>query len=154
MKIIKSGQNQGRSKPWISEESIELSKKKREARIANNRVEYVRLRAEIQRKIRADKRAWLEEQCGLIDEFDKKHKSKELFRQIRVVKNKKSTSSQLPIKNKNQETLTEKVEIMNRWKEYGQGLFCLPNGETQPPPHPYPDIPNEPRDFLVKLKLP
>ena len=62
--------------------------------------------------MRADKRAWLEEQCGLIDEFDKKHKSKELFRQIKTVKNKKSSSSQLPIKNKDNVTVTEKADIM------------------------------------------
>ena len=81
-----------KTKPWISKESIEMSEKKREARIANDRVEYVRLRSEIQKKIRADKRAWLEQQCGLIDEFDKQHKSKELFRQIKVVKSKRNTS--------------------------------------------------------------
>ena len=68
-----------KTKPWISEESINLSIKKREARLKNDRVEYVKLRAEIQKKLRADKRLWLEQQCGLIDEFDKKHKSKELF---------------------------------------------------------------------------
>ena len=45
---------------------------------------------------------------------------------------------------------------MNRWKEYGQGLFCLPNGETQPPPPPepplYPDIPPEPPPLLSEVE--
>ena len=106
--------------------------------------------------MRADKRAWLEEQYGLIDEFDKKHKSKELFRQIKTVKNKKSDSSQLPIKNKDNETLTEKVDIMARWQEYDQSLFCPPDGETQPPPPPepppYPDIPPEPPPLLSEVE--
>lgn len=79
-----------KNKPWISKEAIELSIKKREARISKNRAEYVRLRAQIQKKIRADKRSWLEEQCSMIDEIDKKHKSKELFRQIKVVKSEKN----------------------------------------------------------------
>ena len=39
-----------KTKPWISEEAIKLSVKKREARLKNDRVEYVRLRAEIQKK--------------------------------------------------------------------------------------------------------
>ena len=110
-----------------------MSEKKREARIANDRVEYVRLRSEIQKKIRANKRAWLEQQCGLIDEFDKQHKSKEFFRQIKVVKSKKTASSQLPIKNKDGVTLTEKVDIMARWKKYGESLFCLPESSLFQP---------------------
>ena len=71
-----------KTKPWISKETIELTEKKRKARIENDRPEYVKLKAEIQKKIRADKRSWLENQCSLIDEFDRKHKSKQFFRQI------------------------------------------------------------------------
>ena len=40
-----------KTKPWISKETIELTAKKREARIANNRAEYVRLKAEIQKRL-------------------------------------------------------------------------------------------------------
>ena len=114
------------------------------------------LRAEIQKRLRADKRFWLEQQCGLIDEFDKKHKSKELFRQIKSVKSNKKMTSQLPIKSTSDETLTEKEDIMSRWKEYGQSLFCLPDGETQPPPPPepppYPETPPEPPPLLSEIE--
>ena len=68
-----------KTKPWISKETIELTAKKREARVSNDRVEYVKLKADIQKKIRADKRTWLENQCNLIDGFDRKHKLKTVF---------------------------------------------------------------------------
>ena len=53
-------------------------------------------------------------------------------------------------------TLTEKDDKMQRWKEYGQSLFCLPEGETQPipPPEPPPelDVPSEPPPLLCEIK--
>ena len=78
-----------------------------------------------------------------------------MFKQIKKTKKKKINSSQLPIKNKNKETLTDKEKIMNRWKEYGQDLFCFPEGESQstdseePPEVP---IPPEPPPLLAEVE--
>ena len=127
-----------RNKPWIKEETLELTKKKREARIKNDRVEYATLKADVQRKIRADKKDWLKDQCLKIDEFDKKHQSKAFFRQIKSTKSNRFITSQLPIKDKDQKTLIEKTQIMKRWQEYGQSLFCTPEDEIQPDPPPDP----------------
>ena len=45
---------------------------------------------------------------------------------------------------------------MSRWEEYGQSLFCLPDGETQPPPPPepppYSDLPPEPPPLLSEIE--
>ena len=126
------GRKKGKkAKPWLSSQVFELSAQKKKARVMNNREQYKKIKSEIQRKVRADKRAWLEEQCQLIGEYDRKHKSKAMFKQIKKAKKKTINSSQLPIKNKNKETLIEKEEIMCRWREYGQELFCLPEGDTQ-----------------------
>ena len=118
--------------------------------------EYKLLRAEIQKNIRADKRRWLEEQCQLVGEYDRLHKSKSFFKQIKETKTKKRPSSQLPIKDKNKNTLTERTDIMNRWKEYGQDLFCKPQGDLQIPPPPIdtPDspIPPEPPPLLHEVE--
>ena len=44
---------------------------------------------------------------------------------------------------------------MARWKEYGQSLFCLPDGDPQPPPPPEPppdiDVPPEPPPLLSEV---
>ena len=125
-----------KTKPWIKADTLELIAEKREARIKNDREKYVALDAEVQKKIRANKKEWLEEQCQKIDEFDRKHQSKSLFRQIKTTKSNRFITSQLPINDKDQKTLIEKDQIMKRWHEYGQSLFCLPEGETQPDPPP------------------
>ena len=45
---------------------------------------------------------------------------------------------------------------MERWKEYGQSLFCLPDGETQPTPPPDSppenDVPPEPPPLLSEVQ--
>ena len=150
------GRKKGKkAKPWLSSQVFELSAQKKKARISNDTKQYKKLKSEIQRKVRADKRVWLEEQCQLIGEYDRKHKSKAMFKQIKKAKKKTINSSQLPIKNKNKETLIEKEEIMCRWREYGQDLFCLPEGDTQiaesvdPPPIL---IPPEPPPLLDEVE--
>ena len=56
----KLGKRKGKKKkPWLSSKTFELSKNKREARKRNDKDEYKRLRGEIQKTIRADKREWL-----------------------------------------------------------------------------------------------
>ncbi len=125
-----------KSKPGISSKTLEITEQKRKARIENKRTEYIRLKAEVQRCIRSDKRKWLEEQCEKIDEFDKRHQSKAFYKQIKATNSKKFTTSQLPIKDKDKNTLIDKEKIMQRWKEYGEGLFCLPEGESMPDPPP------------------
>ena len=114
------------------------------------------LKAEVQRGIRSDKRKWLEEQCAKIDEFDKKHQAKSFYKQIKATNSRKFNTSQLPIKDKDKNTLIDKEQIMRRWKEYGEGLFCLPEGETMPDPPPIPppplDIPPEPPPLLSEIK--
>ena len=65
-------------------------------------------------------------------------------------------TSQLPIRDKNKNTLTDKSEILNRWKEYGQDLFCKPQGDDQlpTPPNdtPEPPIPPEPPPLLHEVE--
>ena len=113
-------------------------------------------KGEVQKQIRGDKKTWVDEQCSKVDEFDRKHKSKELYRQIKATKGNIRFTSQLPIKDKDNNTLTGKGDIMARWREYGQNLFCLPEGEPQqdPPPEPPPDleVPPEPPPLLSEIE--
>ena len=114
------------------------------------------MKAQVQKQLRADKRKWLDEQCKKVDEFDRRHKSKEFYRQIKMTKGNIRVTSQLPIKDKTNNTLVQKADIMNRWREYGQDLFCLPEGETQPPPPPEPppdtDMSSEPPPLIGEVE--
>ncbi len=135
-------------KPWISQEVLDLAEEKvrKERNTDTQRHLYNNLRAEIQRIIRRDKAAWLDEQCKQINEYDNIGKSKAMFEQIRSVKNKSITVQQACIKDPDGKVLNEMDDIMNRWKEYGGNLFDKPEGDeplllpetpiasTEPPP--------------------
>ena len=112
-----------RPKPWISQEVMDLAKEKSQARKDGNTDVYAKLKKEIKSKVRRDKKQWIREACAKIKESDENRKSKELFDQIKKVQ---KTSFQLKngcIKSKEGVTLTEKEEVMDRWKEYGASLF-------------------------------
>ena len=120
-------------KPWISHEVLDLAEEK--SRLCKQRNTptqiscYKELRAEIQRNIRRDKAAWLEEQCKQVSDHDATGKSKAMFEQIKTVKNKSTPIQQACIKDRDGNVLNESEDIMNRWKEYGGKLFEKPEGE-------------------------
>ena len=48
---------------WLSEEALQISEKRRQAKAKGKRERYTRLNAEFQRTARKDKKAFLSEQC-------------------------------------------------------------------------------------------
>ena len=60
-----------KTKPWISDQVIDMAVKKREAKKKGDHIEYNWLKREIQRMIRRDKNSWLEKECAQIDEYDR-----------------------------------------------------------------------------------
>ena len=48
---------------WLSEEALQIAKKRREAKDKGERERYTQLNAEFQRIARSDKKAFLTEQC-------------------------------------------------------------------------------------------
>ena len=73
-------------KPYISEEVIELAKKKSQARKTGKIIECRNLKREIKSKVRRDKKNCLEEKCAKINQHNKNRKSRQLFEQIKKVK--------------------------------------------------------------------
>ena len=112
-------------KPFLSTEALQLAKEKRIARKTNDKANYKRLKRETRRQIREDKRLWLAEECAKITEANSQKNSKELFNQIKKVKSQNVSIRNFSIKNKEDKTLIEKEDILNRWQEYGKGLFEL-----------------------------
>ena len=94
------------------------------------------LKREIKRKIRRDKKDWLAQECAKINEHNENRKSRELFEQVRSVKQSKFQAKNQCINKSDGTTLTEPEEILNRWHEYGNALF---NDQAQ----------NEPRNSSV-----
>ena len=85
------------------------------------RERYIQSNAELQRRARRDKKAFFNEQCLIIEEDNKRGKTRELFRKIENIKGtfhpKMGT-----IKDKNGQVLVDAEEIKKRSKEYMEEL--------------------------------
>ena len=118
---------QKRSK-WLSNETIEIANKRKEAKKAGNREEHRRLNAEFQRLARRDKDIYWNKVCGEIEEANKTGKTRNMFQLIRM-----STGTFKPkmdiIKDENGHDLTDSKEIKNRWRSYTEDLYSDKNNE-------------------------
>ena len=71
---------------WLSEESLQIVKKRREAKGKGEKERYTHLNAEFQRPARRDKKALLSDQCEETVENNRMRKTKDLFKKIRDTK--------------------------------------------------------------------
>ena len=71
---------------WLSEEALQIAKKRREAKGKGEKERYINLNAEFQRIARRDKKTFLSDQCKEIEENNRMGKTRDLFKKIRVTK--------------------------------------------------------------------
>ena len=70
---------------WLSEEALQITVKRREAKSKGEKERYKHLNAEFQRKARRDK-AFLSDQCKEIEGNNRMGKTRDLFKKIRDTK--------------------------------------------------------------------
>ena len=70
----------------MSEETLQIAEKRREAKSKGEREKYSHLNAEFQRIARRDKKAFLSDQCKEIEENNRMGKTRDLLRKIRDTK--------------------------------------------------------------------
>ena len=70
----------------MSEEALQIAKKRKEATGKRAKERYTHLNAEFQTIARRDKKAFLGNQCKEIEENNKMEKSRDLFKKIRDTK--------------------------------------------------------------------
>ena len=68
----------------MSEEALQIAEKRREAKGKGEKERYTHLNAEFQRITRRDKKAFLSDQCKVIEEKNRMGKSRDLFKEIRT----------------------------------------------------------------------
>ena len=68
---------------WLSEETLQIAEKRREAKGKGEKERYTHLNAEFQRIARGDKKAFLSDQCKEIEESNRMGKTRDLFKKIR-----------------------------------------------------------------------
>ena len=71
---------------WFSEEALQISEKRREAKGKGEEERYVPLNEELQRIARRDKKVFLSDQCKEIEENSRMGKTRDLFKKIRDTK--------------------------------------------------------------------
>ena len=71
---------------WLSEEALQIAKKRKEAKGKGEKGRYTHLNTEFQRIARRDKKAFLSDQCKEIEEKNRMEKTRDLFKKIRDTK--------------------------------------------------------------------
>ena len=106
---------------WLSEEALQISVKRREAKSKGEKERYKHLNAEFQRTARRDKKAFLSDQCKEIEQNNRMGKTRDLFKKIRDTKG-TFHAMMGSIKDRKGMDLTETEGIKKRWQEYTEEL--------------------------------
>ena len=112
IKTIPKGKKCKKAK-WLSEETLKIAMKRREAKGKGKKERYTHLNAEFQRIARRDKIVFLSDQCKEIEENNRMGKTRDLFKKIRETKGTYHAKMGL-IKVKNGLDLTEAEDIKKR----------------------------------------
>ena len=106
----------------MSEEALQITVKRREAKGKGEKERYSHLNAQFQRIARRDKKTFLSDQCKEIEANNRMRKTRDLLKKIRDTKGifhaKMGT-----IKDRNVMDLTEAEDIRKRWQEYTEELY-------------------------------
>ena len=68
---------------WLSEEALQIARKRRQAKGKEEKESYTHLNAEFQRIARRDKKPFLDDQCKEIEENNRMGKARDFFKKIR-----------------------------------------------------------------------
>ena len=113
--------NAKRQKGSLRRETLQIAKKRREAKSKGEKGRYKDLNEEFQRIARRDKKAFFSDQCKEIEENNRIGKTRDLFKKIRGTKG-TFHANMGSIKDRNSMDLTEAEDIKKRWQEYTEEL--------------------------------
>ena len=105
----------------LSEETLQIAVKRREAKSKGEKERYKHLNAEFQRITKRDKKAFHSNQCKEIEERNRMGKTRDFFKKIRATK---ATfhAKMGSIKYRNGMKQTEAKDIKKTWQEYTEEL--------------------------------
>ena len=106
---------------WLSEEALQIAKKRREAKDKGEKERYTHLNAEFQRIARRDKKAFLSNQGKEIEETNRMGKTRDLFKKI------KDTKGTFPEKERQSTPVFLPRESCGQWSLVG----CCLSGHTE-----------------------
>ena len=71
---------------WLSEEALQIAVKRKEVKGKGEKGRYTHLNAVFQRIARRDKKAFLSDQCKVIEENNRTRKTRDLFKKTGLVR--------------------------------------------------------------------
>ena len=102
---------------WLSEETLQIAEKRKEAKGKGEKERYTYLNAEFQRIARRDKKAFLSDQHKETEENNRMGKTRDLFKKIRGAKG-TFHAKMGSIKDRNGMDLAEAEDVKKRSQEY------------------------------------
>ena len=106
----------------MSEESLQIAEKRREAKGKGEKERYTHLNAEFQRITRREKKTFLSDQCKEMEGNIRMGKTRHLFKKCRDTKG-IFHAEMGTIKHRNGIDLREADNIKKRWQEYTEELY-------------------------------
>ena len=106
----------------LSEEALQITERRREAKGKGGKERYTHLNAEFQRIARRDKKAFLGDQYEETEENNRMGKTRDLFKKIRDIKG-AFHAKMGSIKHRSGMNLKEEEAIKKRWQDYTEGLY-------------------------------
>ena len=106
----------------LSQETLQIVEKKREAKGKGEKEKYIHLNEEFQRITRRHKKAFLSDQCKEIEENNRMGKTRDLFKKIKDTKG-TFHAKMGTVKDRNCKDLTEAEDIKKRWQEQIEELY-------------------------------
>ena len=109
---------------WLSEEALQIAEKRRNVKGKGEKERYTHLNAELQKRVRRNKKAFLSNQCKEIEENNRMGRTRYLFKKIRATKRTfHSKMKKGSIKNINDMDVTEAEDVKKRCQEYIEELY-------------------------------
>ena len=115
------------NRKWISSETLELAKEKREIRVRmkNSKelvTEYRKLCNRIRIAARKDKQNWIEKKCSQIEKCTAEEKTSEAYRMVKEL-NRKWQPKLTSIKDEEGKIIIDKEKCRQRWTQYCSELY-------------------------------
>ncbi|CAF3391752.1 unnamed protein product [Rotaria socialis] len=107
---------------WISSSTLEIAKKRREAKANGNRQVITKLNADFQRAARKDKEKQIMQECEKVEEYNKKGMTRDLFKKIKYFRG-QFIPRNGTLTDQNGKHLINGDEIKNKWKQYTEELY-------------------------------
>ena len=106
----------------LSEEGLQITKKRRDAKGKGKKERYTHLDAEFQKITRRDRKAFLSERCKEIEENNRMGKTRDLFKKSRDTKG-TFHAKMGSINDRTSLDLIEAEDIKKRWQVYTEELY-------------------------------